>query len=64
MVRPISYSLEVMYSLSRTMPQTDEGYNMQPIPALSIYRVILFSFGETLLVPPTSFFSKRRAVEA
>lgn len=40
MVGPISYSLEVMYTLSRTMPQTDEGYNMLPIPTLSIFRVI------------------------
>ena len=57
MVEPISYSLEVMYTLSTTMPQTDEGYNMLPTPALSVFRVILFSFGETFQVPPTFLFS-------
>lgn len=38
MVGPIGYSLEVMYTLSRTMTQTDEGYNMLPGAARSIFR--------------------------
>lgn len=45
-----------MYTLSRTMLQTDEGYNMLPIPALSIFRVILLSFGKNISGAANFFF--------
>lgn len=60
MAGPISYSLEVIYTLARTMPQTDEGYNMLPVPALSIFRVILVFFLCRSLLAVANFSWRKR----
>lgn len=41
MAGPIGYSLEVMYTLSGTKVQTDEGYTVLGISTVSIFMPIL-----------------------
>lgn len=53
---PITYSLEVIYALSWTIPQTDEGYNVLSVPALSIFRPV-FSWRHLFGVANFFFFS-------
>ena len=53
--RPIAYTLEVMYTVCRTMLQTDSS-DTQPTAALSVFKALFGAFvEETFQLRPTFF---------